>query len=142
LDVRARSGYTAASGVVAAEPVATNGSVSEPVREALTGLLPAASTAVELNAATFAIPGSRKATVVLTVGVNAFATQTPGGGEPTRGSPLQVVATAFDPGGVLKVPHSKRWSSPGHRRRPAATGVSMRCRESTSPQASTSFESP
>lgn len=102
LDVRARSGYTAASGVVAAEPVATNGSVSEPVREALTGLLPAASTAVELNAATFAIPGSRKATVVLTVGVNAFATQTPGGGEPTRGSPLQVVATAFDPGGRLK----------------------------------------
>ena len=100
LDVRARSGYTAASAVPAAS--ATTGSMSEPVRDALTGLLPAGLTAIDLNAAAFAIPGTQKVAIALTVGVNAFAAQTPAANATSRGSPLEIVATAFDPGGRPK----------------------------------------
>jgi len=99
LDVRARSGYTAASAVRAAS--ATTGSMSEPVRDALTGLLPAGLTAIDLNASAFAVPGSQKAAIALTVGVNAFAAQTPAANGTSRG-PLEIVATAFDPGGRFK----------------------------------------
>lgn len=101
LDVRARSGYTAANAAVAAGP-ATTASVSEPVRDALTGLLPEGSSPIDLNAAAFAIPGTRKTTVALTIGVNAFASQPAGGNGSSRGSPLVIVATAFDPGGRPK----------------------------------------
>jgi hypothetical protein len=101
LDVRARSGYTAATGAVPAAP-ATTASVSEPVRDALTGLLPEGSTAIDLNAAAFAVPGTKKTTVALTIGVNAFASQPDGGNGTSRGSPLEIVATAFDPGGRPK----------------------------------------
>jgi hypothetical protein len=102
LDVRARSGYLAASAAVVAASATASGPVSEPVRDALTGLLPASSAAVDFNAATFAIPGTRKAAVVLTVGVNAFTSQTSAESGSTRGSPLEIVATAFDPGGRQK----------------------------------------
>jgi VWFA-related protein len=102
LDVRARSGYLAASAAVSAASATTAGPMSEPVRAALTGLLPASSAAVDLNAATFAIPGTHKAAVVLTVGVNAFTSQTSGGSGSSGGSPLEIVATAFDPGGRPK----------------------------------------
>ena len=98
LAVHARSGYTAP---VAAEPAAAapgGTAVSEPVRAALTGLMPASAVPVEMNAATFAVPDAAKAAVVLTVGVEAFAA-----GPPTaRGGPLEVVASAFDRGGRPK----------------------------------------
>jgi VWFA-related protein len=95
LDVRARSGYTAAA-VVPADLSPPGSSVSEPVREALTGLLPAAATPVDLNASAFAVPGSRKAAVVLAVGVGAFASGA------SRAGPLEMIATAFDSGGRPK----------------------------------------
>ena len=93
LDVRARSGYTAPTAVVGAP--SPGPTLAAPVREALTGLLPAGVTSLDLNAATFALPGTRKATVVLTVGVGAFASQSTSG-------PLEIVATAFDTGGRPK----------------------------------------
>jgi len=102
LDVRARSGYTASAAVDPANSPARSGSVPEPVREALTGLLPAGVTAVDLNAATFAVPGSQKTTVVLSVGVNAFATAASAEAGAARGGPLEIVATAFDTGGRPK----------------------------------------
>ena len=98
LAVHARSGYTApvATAPAAAAPGGT--AVSEPVRAALTGLMPASAIPVEMNAATFAVPDAAKAAVVLTVGVEAFAA-----GPPTaRGGPLEVVASAFDRGGRPK----------------------------------------
>ncbi len=99
LDVRARSGYTASASVNPANLAAANGSLSEPVREALTGLLPEAATSVDLNTATFAVAGTRKVAVVLTVGVAGFAAVRSDGSGAQRGSPLEIVATAFDPGG-------------------------------------------
>ena len=71
IDVHARSGYTA--GAAAAPAGAGSAAVSEPVREALTGLLPASTTPVSMQSATFAVPDARTAAVVLTVGVDAFA---------------------------------------------------------------------
>jgi len=94
LDVRARSGYIAPTAVNAGAPPA-GPTLATPVREALTGLLPAGVTSLDLNAATFAVPGAQKAAVVLTVGVGAFASE-PGSG------PLEIVATAFDSGGRPK----------------------------------------
>ncbi len=101
LDVRARSGYTAASAASPA-PSATTNTLSEPVRDALTGLLPAGSTAIDLNAAAFAIPRTQKSTVALTIGVSAFASPPAGGNGSSRGTPLEIVATAFDPSGRPK----------------------------------------
>jgi VWFA-related protein len=95
LDVRARSGYTAQTSDFASSP-ATNATMAAPVREALTGLLPADATPLDLNAATFAVPGSQKAAVLLTAGVGAFASEHSGSG------PLEIVATAFDTGGRPK----------------------------------------
>jgi len=100
-DVRARSGYTAANAAIPGASTTTP-SLSEPVRDALTGLLPAGATAIDLNAAAFAIPGTQKAAIALTVGVSAFASQASGGNGSTRGSPLEIVATAFAPGGRPK----------------------------------------
>lgn len=97
LAVHARSGYTAP---VATEPAADSPSgtaLSEPVRTALTGLMPASAIPVEMNAATFAVPDAAKAAVVLTVGVEAFAA-----GPQTAQGPLEVVASAFDRGGRPK----------------------------------------
>jgi hypothetical protein len=102
LDVRARSGYTASAAVDPARSPAASGSVTEPVREALTGLLPAGATPLDVNAATFAVPGTRNAAVVLTVGVGAFAPEPSGGIGAARGGPLEIVATALDPGGRQK----------------------------------------
>lgn len=105
LDVRARSGYTA-NGVVdpaaSARDHAATTTVSEPVREALTSLLPAAATTVDLNPAAFAVPGAQKAAVVLTVGVSAFASTASAPATPADGSPLEIVATALDQGGRPK----------------------------------------
>ncbi len=95
LDVRARSGYTATASVgVGSAPASAT--LAAPVREALTGLLPAGATALDVNAATFALQGTAKAAVVLTVGVGAFAVGGSGSG------PLEIVATAFDTGGRPK----------------------------------------
>jgi hypothetical protein len=97
LDVHARSGYTARA---AAEPaVAGSAAVSEPVRAALTGLLPASEIPVDVNAATFAVPGARAAAVVLTVGVEAFAALD---APAARSAPLEIVASAFDRSGRPK----------------------------------------
>jgi VWFA-related protein len=102
LDVRARSGYAAASSTSAVPP-APNGPLTEPMREALTGLLPAGATPIDLNAATFAVPGTQKGAVVLTVGVGAFAPDASNGAKSeSNGEPLEVVATALDPGGRPK----------------------------------------
>jgi VWFA-related protein len=97
LNVHARSGYTAPA-AVRNTPTAHAGAVTEPVREALTGLLPASATPVDMNTATVAVPGARNAAVVLTVGVEAFAASVPA----DRGTPLEVVASAFDRGGRPK----------------------------------------
>jgi VWFA-related protein len=102
LDVRARSGYTAAVAVNPVDATAPRAAVTEPVREALTGLLPAGATPIEVNASTFAIPGTRGAAIVLTVGVGAFASDPSGGTGAPRGSPLEIVVTAFDPAGRPK----------------------------------------
>jgi VWFA-related protein len=99
LDVRARSGYSAASAVD--PPPASSSTISEPVRDALTGLLPAGATTVDMTTAMFAVPGAQKTAIALTVGVGAFALPTSDGTEP-RGGPLEIVATAFDQGGRPK----------------------------------------
>jgi len=96
LDVHARSGYTAPAAAARAGP--GGGTVSEPVRAALTGLLPASATPVDLNAAVLAVPGARTSAVVLTVGVEGFAA----GSVPLANAPLEVVASAFDQSGHLK----------------------------------------
>jgi VWFA-related protein len=98
LAVHARSGYTAPVGTAPAADSPRGTAVSEPVRTALTGLMPASAIPVEMNAATFAVPDAAKAAVVLTVGVEAFAA----GAETARGGPLEVVASAFDRGGRPK----------------------------------------
>ncbi len=99
LDVHARSGYTARA---AAERAGVgSAAVSEPVRAALTGLLPASSTPLDVNAATFAVPGARTAAVVLTIGVKAFA-ELAAGAPTIRGAPLEIVASAFDRSGRPK----------------------------------------
>jgi VWFA-related protein len=102
LDVRARSGYTAAAAVDPAGPPATSSTISEPVRDALTGLLPAGATTVDMTTAMFAVPGAQKTAIALTVGVGAFALPTSAGTETPRGGPLEIVATAFDQGGRPK----------------------------------------
>jgi hypothetical protein len=102
LDVRARSGYTAAAAVDPAGPPATSSTISEPVRDALTGQLPAGATTVDLTTAMFAVPGAQKTAIALTVGVGAFALPTSAGTETPRGGPLEIVATAFDQGGRPK----------------------------------------
>jgi VWFA-related protein len=98
IDVHARSGYTA--GATAAPAGDGSAAVSEPVRTALTGLLPANTTAVSMQSATFAVPDARTAAVVLTVGVDAFAGLAAGAA--LRGAPLEIVASAFDRGGRAK----------------------------------------
>ena len=99
LDVHARSGYTART---AAERAGVgSAAVSEPVRAALTGLLPASSTPLDVNSATFAVPGARTAAVVLTIGVKAFA-ELAAGAPAVRGAPLEIVASAFDRSGRPK----------------------------------------
>lgn len=101
LDVRARSGYIA-------RPLASGGStpgtVVEPdsVRQALAGLLPATTAPIDVSAATFAVPGTRKSAVALSVGVGAFASNRSGPTDSTSGEPLAIVATAFDEGGRPK----------------------------------------
>jgi VWFA-related protein len=102
LDVRARSGYTAAAAVDPAGSPATSSTISEPVRDALTGLLPAGATTVDMTTAMFAVPGAQKAAIALTVGVGAFALPASDGAETPRGGPLEIVATAFDQGGRPK----------------------------------------
>jgi len=73
------------------------------MREALNGLLPEGRTSVDMNAATFAVPGSQKVAVVMTAGVGAFAPDASGGtNNGSHGEPLELVATALDPGGHPK----------------------------------------
>src|SRR4029079_16841553 len=91
LDVRARSGYTAATAVTVGGTSA-GPTLATPVREALTGLLPAGITSLDLNSAKMPLTGTPKAAVVLTVGVGAFVSQSSSG-------PLEIIATAFDTGG-------------------------------------------
>jgi VWFA-related protein len=95
LDVRARRGYTAAGAAERGNATTPGASASEPMRAALTGLLPATGASIDLNATTFAVPGTSKAAVLLTVGVGEFASGLAKGAG-TRGIPLEVVATAFD----------------------------------------------
>ena len=102
LDVRARSGYTAPAAADPAGSPAAAGSLPPPVREALTGLLPAAEAPLDVNAATFAVPGARTAAVVLTVGVGAFAALPVGAAAASRGGPLEIVATVLDQDGRQK----------------------------------------
>jgi VWFA-related protein len=102
LDVRARSGYMAPAAVSADDAGKSTTTLPKPVSDAITGLLPATGASVDLNAAAFAAPGTTHASVLLTVGVTAFASQ-PGAGQATAaGGPLEIIATAFDPGGRPK----------------------------------------
>ena len=96
LKVHARSGYTSPRLRNAA--AAGGAALSEPVRTALTGLLPASATPIDLNAAAFATPGARTSALVLTIGADAFAAAASGAAARSR-APLEVVASAFDRGG-------------------------------------------
>ncbi|MEO8075072.1 MAG: VWA domain-containing protein, partial [Acidobacteriota bacterium] len=100
LDLHARSGYTAPAAVKAV--AADHTAVSEPVRAALTGLLPASATPVDVNAAVFAVPDARTSAVVLTIGVEAFAQELAAEAPVARSVPLEIVASAFDRGGRPK----------------------------------------
>jgi VWFA-related protein len=102
LDLRTRSGYTAPSALDPGDTTPTGSTMREPVREALTGLLPVGATTVDMTAATFAVPGTRKSAIVLTVGVGPFAAESSGGAGSPGGRPLEIVATAFDTGGRPK----------------------------------------
>jgi VWFA-related protein len=90
LDVHARNGYTASS----APEVTASGTAPNPLTDAmrasLSGLLPSSRVPLDVNAATFATPGSNRGTVTLVVGVGAFAAAS------KQGVPLEVVAGAFD----------------------------------------------
>lgn len=101
LDVRARSGYTTAAAAPQDSPSMAS-AVPARVREALTGLLPEAAAPIDVNAATFAVAGQRDGAVVLTVGIDAFASSPPAADDRAHGEPLEVVATAFDQGGRPK----------------------------------------
>jgi hypothetical protein len=102
LDVRARSGYTAPTGAQRAAAGSANSTESEPVRVALTGLLPASDTLVDVNAATFAVPDTGRATIVLTAGVGAFAPELSGAALAIQGAPFEIVVSAFDRSGRPK----------------------------------------
>jgi VWFA-related protein len=102
LDVRARSGYTAPTGAQHAAAGSASPTVSEPVRAALTGLLPANDALVDVNAATFAVPDTGRAAIVLTVGVGAFAPELSETAPATQGAPFEIVASAFDRSGRPK----------------------------------------
>jgi VWFA-related protein len=116
LDVHARNGYTAAAPAQRNAVTTPAATLSEPVRAALTGLLPAAAASIDVNAATFGVPGTAKAAVVLTVGVGDFAAALPEAAAP-RGVPLDIVATAFDrggrPKGVARQTLEMSWPPPG-----------------------------
>jgi len=96
LKVHARSGYTSPAST---ERAVGGAALSEPVRTALTGLLPAAATPIDLNAAAFATPGALTSAVVLTIGADAFAAAASGEAGGSHDAPLEVVASAFDRGG-------------------------------------------
>jgi VWFA-related protein len=102
LDVRARSGYTAAAAVSAAAPAASTSALPKGVSEAITGLLPATGASVDLNAAAFAAPETTHASVALSVGVGAFASPAGAPQQAVAGGPLEIIATAFDTGGRPK----------------------------------------
>jgi VWFA-related protein len=100
LDVHARSGHTAPlARAPDASPSPPDASLSEPVRAALTGLLPSNGVPVDLSATTFANSGSEKGMVILSMGVGAFAALPAGTASAPQGMTLEVVAGAFDRGG-------------------------------------------
>ena len=93
VDVRARAGYTTPPAEESGAPAPPGAAVSPALRSALTALLPGGDAALDLNAATFATPGSRRAAVVLTVGLGRFAG---GDAKPAAATPIEVVAQAYD----------------------------------------------
>jgi hypothetical protein len=103
IDIHSRSGYYAASppapaaSTTAAPAASSSGTLNAPLRAAISGVLPDASVSVDVNAATFATPGSSRAAVVITVGVGGFAAA--GDTAAGRRGPLQVVTSAFDRSG-------------------------------------------
>ena len=102
LNVRARSGYTAASVSERQPSTSPDSTLPAPVRAALTGLLPSSRMLLDVNAAAFAAPGPGRGIVTLAVGVGASGGALLGS-EPTRQEgPLEVVASAFDRGGRPK----------------------------------------
>lgn len=91
VSVRARRQY-----VVSGIDVATAGAASDvvsPVATALNGLLPNATLPLDLHVSAFATPGADRATVVASIGVDAFA---PAAGAAARDTPLEVIVAAFD----------------------------------------------
>jgi VWFA-related protein len=99
LHLRARSGYTSAPPREHDAAPATGAPLTEPVSNALTGLLPDSATALDMNAAAFAVPGTARAAVVLTVGARGFASERSGDAATRASSPFEIVATALDPRG-------------------------------------------
>jgi len=95
LDVRARSGYSMPLNTTSVVSSSAAAAITTPVREALTGLLPATAVPITLTAATFAGPDPRRAAVLLTLGlgIDLFG---PSG---ASGTPIEIVASAFDPAG-------------------------------------------
>lgn len=75
--------------------------LSNAVRDSLTGLLPTSDLAVDLNAATFAVPGAQRNAVTLTVGVDALLASL-GASALKQAVPVEIVASAFDRGGRPK----------------------------------------
>ena len=79
VDVHARSGYVAWAAVDSAPPPATSNALPETVRRVLSTLLPHTTMPLDVNVAAFAVPGSRRAAVMLAVGVGHSADAAPGG---------------------------------------------------------------
>ncbi|HMF59129.1 MAG TPA: hypothetical protein VK595_02085, partial [Vicinamibacterales bacterium] len=112
LDVHARSGYIAQAAVNSLAPPATSNALPESVRSVLSTLLPHATAPLDVNVATFAVPGSRRGAVVLAVGLGDSAASTSGGSSTqpssTRGeevdsnksgAPFELMTVALDHSG-------------------------------------------
>jgi VWFA-related protein len=111
LDVHARSGYIAPTEVNPPASPATSNALSESVRSVLSTLLPHATVPLDVNVATFAVPGSRRGAVVLAVGLGDSADPKPGGsgaqlsstrgqgGQHQTGAPFELMTVALDHSG-------------------------------------------
>jgi hypothetical protein len=92
LRVHARNGYT----VEASVERAPSDELSPRLRNVLEPLLPAAAIPLELQAATFAVPGSPRAAVVLVVGLDAAVGAS---NRESQDAPFELVSFAIDPAG-------------------------------------------
>jgi VWFA-related protein len=102
LDVHARSGYVAQPAINSTVPPTTTlNALPESMRSVLSTLLPHSAVPLDVNVATFAVPGSRRSAVVLAVGLgkSADAGSNPPASTHKTGAPLTVMTVALDHSG-------------------------------------------